>query len=187
MVSSSCHTYVTRRVTDSKNQVINYERVKKNGIMNKTSLCIVCIIWNKEQVGEKSNTVGTECRLSVECSPNIIAWSSVLWWLYCLPFFVLQRLITPLVYSNFSLYFKISSDMYTQRPSLFISAQILHTTYYVSLFKLSAEEVIKIEQRKGRNRRSAERARIKRKSKEDELHQVSNKCCIQQTDWFTKN
>jgi hypothetical protein len=72
--------------------------------------------------------------------------------------------------------------MYTQRPSLFISAQILHTTYYVSLFKLSAEEVIKIEQRKGRNRRSAERARIKRKSKEDELHQVSNKCCIQQTD-----
>jgi hypothetical protein len=29
---------------------------------------------------------------------------------------------------------EISSDMYTQRPSLFISAQILHTTYYVSLF-----------------------------------------------------
>ena len=39
------------------------------------------------------------------------------------------------------------------------------------VYQLSEEEVIKIEQRKWRNRRSAERARIKRKSKEDELHQ----------------
>lgn len=39
------------------------------------------------------------------------------------------------------------------------------------VYQLSSEEVVKIEQRKQRNRRSAEKARIKRKSKEDELQQ----------------